>query len=177
MRMTELYISTYIDWDSNNTRFTYSLMGTFSYMDNIQHNPEEVFKWCMKLETHLRNYEWETIPNEDIKKMLQSCINVPTRRQIIPFPPLDQHLEDVKKEFFFHRNVEQILTRKYEENQNHDLLDRKQERQEDNKGYNVGHRELYQKQEFFDKKQKSSEDTTEYYAEIMGKSIHSRKQN
>ena len=87
MRMTELYISTYIDWDSNNTRFTYSLMGTFSYMDNIQHNPEEVFKWCMKLETHLRNYEWETIPNEDIKKMLQSCINVPTRRQIIPFPP------------------------------------------------------------------------------------------
>ena len=101
MRMTELYISTYIDWDSNNTRFTYSLMGTFSYMDNIQHNPEEVFKWCMKLETHLRNYEWETIPNEDIKKMLQSCINVPTRRQIIPFSPIGLAFGRCKKGVFF----------------------------------------------------------------------------
>ena len=130
MGMTELYISTFIDWDSNNTRFTYSLMGTFSYMDNIQRNPEEVFKWCMKLETHLRNYELETIPNEDIKKMLQSCINVPTRRHIIPFFPHRISIRKMWNRSFFHRNVEQILTRKYEENQKHELLDRKQERQE-----------------------------------------------
>ena len=106
--------------------------------------------------------------------VLHQCTNQETDNTI---SPIGLAFGRCEKGVFFHRNVEQILTRTYEENQKHDLLDRKQERQEDNKGYNVGHRELYQKQEFLDKKQKSSEDTTEYYAEIMGKSIHSRKQN
>ena len=35
MGMTKLYISMYIEWVE---WFTYLLMGTFSYMDNVQHN-------------------------------------------------------------------------------------------------------------------------------------------
>ena len=46
-------------------------------------NPKEVLEWCEKLETHLRNYKWEMIPNEDIKRMLQSCITGPARREKI----------------------------------------------------------------------------------------------
>ena len=46
------------------------------------------------------------------------------------------------------------------------IIRQKQEKEEDNKGYNTGQRELCQKQEFLDRKQESSEDTKEYYAEI-----------
>jgi len=38
MGMTELYVSTYIEWVNRNTWFTYLLIGTFSYMNNIQRN-------------------------------------------------------------------------------------------------------------------------------------------
>ena len=132
MGMTELYISTFIDWVNWVNDL---LMGTSSYIDNIQRNQEEVFKWCMKLETHLRNYERETIPNEDIKKMLQSCINVPTRRHIIPFFPHRISIWKMwKRSFFFTEMLNRFSQEKYEENQKYELLDRKQERQEDNKG-------------------------------------------
>ncbi len=46
-------------------------------------NPEEVLEWYEKLETHLRNYKWEMIPNQDINRMLQSCITGPARREKI----------------------------------------------------------------------------------------------
>ena len=36
MGMKELYISMYIEWVNRNTWFTYLLMSTFSYMDNVQ---------------------------------------------------------------------------------------------------------------------------------------------
>ena len=35
MGMTELYISTYIEWVNHNIGFT---TGTFSYMNNLRHN-------------------------------------------------------------------------------------------------------------------------------------------
>ena len=38
MGMTELYISRYLDWVNHNTWFTYLLMSTFSYIDNVQRN-------------------------------------------------------------------------------------------------------------------------------------------
>ena len=54
-----------------------------------EHNgkQEEVLEWCKKLETHMRKWEMEMIPNEDIKRMLQSCITRPARRKIILFFP------------------------------------------------------------------------------------------
>ena len=36
MGMTVLYIFKYIEWVNRNAWFTYLLMGTFSYMENIQ---------------------------------------------------------------------------------------------------------------------------------------------
>ena len=38
MGMTELYISKYIEWFNHNTWFTYLLIGTFTFMDNVQCN-------------------------------------------------------------------------------------------------------------------------------------------
>jgi len=32
--------------------------------------PEKVFEWCEKLEKHLRNHNWEEIPNDEVKRML-----------------------------------------------------------------------------------------------------------
>ena len=37
-------------------------------------NTKKVFDWCQKLEKHLSHYEWERIPNVEIKKMLLNCI-------------------------------------------------------------------------------------------------------
>ena len=44
-------------------------------------NPKEVFAWCEKLENHLSNHEWKTIPNNTVKKMLLLCITGGTNRR------------------------------------------------------------------------------------------------
>ena len=54
---------------------------------------------------------------------------------------------------------------KYEEGGKQESLEKKQEKEQDIKGYNTSQRELSQKQEFLDRKQEISEDTREYYAE------------
>ena len=56
-----------------------------------EHNgkQEEVLELCKKLDTHLRKWEMDMIPNEDIKRILQSCITRPARRKIILFFPKD----------------------------------------------------------------------------------------
>ena len=33
-------------------------------------NLEKVFEWCKNLETHLINYKWETVPDNEVKSML-----------------------------------------------------------------------------------------------------------
>ena len=34
-----------------------------------------MFEWCQKLKKYLFNYEWESILNDEIKKMLLDCID------------------------------------------------------------------------------------------------------
>ena len=48
-------------------------------------NPEKVFERCKNLETHLFNCKWETIPNEDLIRMLGSCIMGPPINEIVSF--------------------------------------------------------------------------------------------
>ena len=47
------------------------------------YNPNKVFEWCHKLEKHLSRYEWETIPNAEIKKMLLDCIEGEACQEIV----------------------------------------------------------------------------------------------
>ena len=35
---------------------------------SIAGNPKEVFTWCEKLENHLQNHEWQTIPDREYRK-------------------------------------------------------------------------------------------------------------
>ena len=77
---------------------------------NLVENLEKVFEWCKKLETHLMSCIWEIIPNDDIKRMLQSCIKEPTRREIVLFYPTKLSFERCEKGVFFYRNVEKIFT-------------------------------------------------------------------
>lgn len=41
-----------------------------------------MFDWCEKLEIHLDTHNWETIPNDKVKKMLFSCIKGLARQEI-----------------------------------------------------------------------------------------------
>ena len=55
------------------------------------------------------NHEWETIPTEEIKRMLWSCITESARKEIVLFHPKGSAFE--KSEIgVFYRNVE-ILTK------------------------------------------------------------------
>ena len=49
--------------------------------------PEKVFSWCENLEEHLSAHDWESIPNEAIKKMLLGCITGSARQEIVLLQP------------------------------------------------------------------------------------------
>ncbi len=44
-------------------------------------NHKEMFSWCEKLEDHLSNHDWETIPNDAMKGMLLSCTTCGARQE------------------------------------------------------------------------------------------------
>ena len=50
-------------------------------------NPIELFTWCEKLENHLSNHVWQTIPSDGVKYMLLACITGEDRQEIALLQP------------------------------------------------------------------------------------------
>lgn len=57
-----------------------------------------MFEWCQKLEKHLDNYEWERVPNDEIKKMLLNCIKGSARQEIVLLQPDGLEIEEFFQE-------------------------------------------------------------------------------
>jgi len=60
--------------------------------------PVKVFSWSESLEEHLSAHDWESIPNESIKKMLLGCITGSARQEIVLLQPPGAAFEHFEKE-------------------------------------------------------------------------------
>ena len=63
-------------------------------------NPEKVLEWCENLGNHMFNHKWETIPNEEVKRMLCSCITRFARKDV-PLCPAGLEFEEYETGVFF----------------------------------------------------------------------------
>jgi len=78
------------------------------------------------VETHLLNGKWEKNPNEDVKRMLVSCITRAARKERVPFYPTELAFKRCKTGVFFYRNIERFLQEKYEEGWKQDRIPRQE---------------------------------------------------
>ena len=67
-------------------------------------NGVKIWKWII--------HEWEKIPTEAVKRMLQSCITGSAKKEILLFHPTGLVVKNYETGVFFYRNVEKVLTRK-----------------------------------------------------------------
>ena len=124
-------------------------------------NPETLFEWSENLETHLFNDDWETIPNEYLKRMIVSSITGAARREIILLLQLGAAFEQCEAGVFFVEMNKRFSQQEYDESKRQEYLDKKQTEEEETRRAHVDNRKP--KQEYLGRKQESSEDTKEYY--------------
>ena len=97
--------------------------------------PEKVFSWCESLEEHLSAHDWESIPNEAIKKMLLGCITGPARQEIVLLQPPGAAFEHFEIGEFFAELLKKFSQEKDEEGRKQEYMTRKQGRNEDPRKY------------------------------------------
>ena len=55
------------------------------------------------MEKHLDNFEWERVPNDEIKKMLLTCIKGSARQEIVLLQPDGLAIDNYEIGEFFHQ--------------------------------------------------------------------------
>ena len=78
----------------------------------------------LNLEIHLINYKRETIPDEDVKRMLYSCITGSARKEIVLCHPTGLAFKNYGTGDFFTEMLKRFSQEKYEEGQKQEYLDR-----------------------------------------------------
>lgn len=64
-----------------------------------------MFEWCQKLQKHLDNFEWERVPNDEIKKMLLTCIKRSARQEIVLLQPDGLAIDNYEIGEFLHQEL------------------------------------------------------------------------
>ena len=97
-----------------------------------------MFEWCQKLEKHLDNYEWERVPNDEIKKMLLNCIKGSARQEIVLLQPDGLAFDNYEIEEFFPGIIKKFAHEKDEEGRKIEYcMSWKQSRNEDARKYYI----------------------------------------
>ena len=88
-------------------------------------------------EAHLDRFQWEQIPNNEIKKMLLYCIQGSARQEIVLLQPEGLAFENYEIAEFFQELLKKFAQEKDEEGRKLEYLARKQARNEDVRKYYI----------------------------------------
>lgn len=87
-------------------------------------NMETKFEWCQKLEIHLDNHEWESIPNEKVINMLLSSIIGTARQERVLLHPSGLAFANYETGEFFTKLLKKCLQEKDEKGQKQEVVGR-----------------------------------------------------